>query len=232
MAKDDARQRSPLSQILVPVGLAGLLILIGGALLIVFTGPANQVEAADLMNQGGEGVWEAEGVSLRRTSEGLEVELKAKRPLRDSYDYPTADLVPAGASHPPVVSGDIEVYTLWLFTFNHPELCRDPLVCRSIDISGDEEDPKPSAQGGVYRLDGVVAEGELIEMSGTVLVGDEPRAGAALTDPFCSFVHVGMAPHGGVLEGDDLTAQLNTAIGNPNFWWAAQFEELHASNGC
>jgi len=55
---------------------------------------------------------------------------------------------------------------------------------------------------------------------------------SGLSNTLCSHVHIGMAPHGEALQGEDLEEQMSTTIGGPDFFWAAEFEFLDPSKGC
>lgn len=206
-----------------------VIVVVAVALAIQFASSA-EAETGDVKGQGGRGVWAIDGVTLVRFDDGVEVSMQVPRPQPGTYEYPPAE-TPSGGYHPPVSQGEEEVFTMWLFNFNHPELCKDPYVCRDVDISG-ENGVAPAAEGGVYRVDGVVVSGEFVTMKGTVLVGSPAAVGADMTNPLCSHVHVAMAPHGQALEGDDLLDQLNTSIGGTDWWWAALFEFIDAEKGC
>ena len=188
-------------------------------------------ETADLSHQGGEGVWAADGATLTRTADTLGMELNVPRPMPGEYEYPPAQQ-PNGDYHPPVSRGEEEVFTLWMFVFNHPELCRDPHVCRLVDVFGDETTPEPPARGGIFQVDGVIATGNILEMSGVVTLESPAVQGVPLTNPLCSQVHIGMAPHGKALESDELEFQLSNTIGGPEWFWAAEFTVLDPENGC
>jgi len=212
------------------IGAAVAIVAIVVALVVQFAGSAS-AETADVKGQGDRGIWALDGVTLIRTDEGLEVSMEMPRPPPGEYEYPEGGEQANGSFHPPVSQGEDEVFTLWLFNFNHPELCKDPYVCRIVDVNGEDGVPPP-AEGGVYQVDGVIVDGDIIKMHGTVLVGTPARTGADLTSPLCSHVHIGMAPHGKALDGDDLLTQLSTGIGDPNWWWAAEFEFIDGEKGC
>ncbi len=209
------------------------LIALGVIVLVLVLRPSSSAEAetSDMSLQGGEGVWAVNGVELVRSQDALQVSLKIPRPMPGEYTYPPAE-TPAGDPTPPVGVGESEVFTLWMFVFNHPELCRDPYTCRLVDIFGDDEMPDPPAAGGVYQLSAIIATGNILEMDGEVMVGTDPATGAPLTNTKCSHVHIGMAPHGEALDGEDLEIQMSTTIGGPAFFWAASFEFLDSSEGC
>jgi len=194
--------------------------------------PAVTVERLALGAQGGNGVWSNDAVTLERREDRLVVKLSAPRPDPGTYNYPPPQ-TPAGDPTPMPGPGEIEVFTLWIFLFNHPPLCKDPNVCRMVDILPDAETgERPAAEGAIYQLDSIIADGDWLEMSGEISVGSPSAAGAILDDPYCAHVHIGMAPHGRALSGADLESQLSNAIGNPDFWWAAQFESIDPSFDC
>jgi len=172
-------------------------------------------QTTDILGQGGEGVAAEDGAKLKRHNQRIRVIYRVPTPEPGSYNYPTADMVPPGNEHPEVVPGYPEVFTLWGFIFNYPELCDGP--CDSNDI-GDTP-----AQGGVYQLGARVAVGERVIVSTKVLVGDTPFGGVPLQNPRGAEVHVAMAPHGQAQCGDELLQQLGGPIGNPSFWWPALF---------
>jgi hypothetical protein len=146
----------------------------------------------------------------------LRIKWKVPTPEPGSYLYPTADQVPPGApTHPEILVGSPEVFTLWMFIFNHAELCTNP--CDFDDI-GDT-----AAQGGIYRVDGLIAHGNKITLRGRVDVGTAPAAGVALANPTSAEVHVAMTSHGTAYSGEDLERQLNIAVGTPAEWWPAIF---------
>ena len=209
---------------------AAAIVLVAAVLALQFAGSA-EAETADVAGQGNVGVWAEDGVTLIRSADGVEVSMEMPRPPPGEYNYPPGGEQPNGSMHPDLVQGEDEVFTLWFFNFNHPELCKDPYVCRIVDVLG-EDDVAPPAEGGIYQLDGVIVSGDIIKMNGEVRVGDLARTGADLTNPLCSHVHIGMAPHGKALEGDDLATQLNSGIGSPDWWWPAEFEFVDPGKGC
>ncbi len=174
-------------------------------------------QVADVMNQGGDGVYQPNGARLIRTDHSVQVRWRIKTPEPGSYTYPTPDMVPPGApTHPPISAGYPEVFTLWLFAFDHPELCSDG-VCDGNDIG---ETP---ARGSVYQVDGEIAYKHRLRMSGKVRLGQTPAAGLGLSNPKGAEVHVALAPHGRALDGAELIRQLNSPVGGPPLWWAAIF---------
>lgn len=176
---------------------------------------------ADINAQGGEGpAHGADEARLERRLDGLVASIDTAAPGAGTYDYPTADMIPPDAPpHPDVVPGEEgapETFTLWMFVFNDPELCTDS--CDIDDIGTDTP-----AQGGVYQVDGRIADGERLVMTGSVRIGQPAANGAPLQRPTSAEVHLAIAPHGRALSGDDLWRQLNGPVGDPTLWWAATF---------
>jgi hypothetical protein len=218
--------------LLAGVPAVALAVVVLLAVLADDAAPAITIEQGALNGQGGEGVWSNDAVTLERRADRLVVKLSAPRPEPGTYNYPEGR-TPTGDPTPSPGPGEIEVFTLWIFLFNHPPLCKDPNVCRMVDILPDPETgEQPAAEGAIYQIASIIADGDWLEMSGEITVGSPPSAGAALTEPYCSHVHIGMAPHGKALSGSDLESQLSNAIGNPDFWWAAQFENIDPSYNC
>ncbi|MGI9607931.1 MAG: hypothetical protein ACR2P0_17515 [Acidimicrobiales bacterium] len=199
-----------LASILVAVLLAGAVAPVGAANGV-------QRDRTDVLGQGGEGVLEEDGALLARRNKVLRIGWTVPTPEPGSYAYPTADMIPPGAPpHPEIVPGYPEVFTLWAFVFNFPELCTDN-TCDFDDI-GDTP-----AQGGVFQLDAIVATDDRIDMRGKIRTKDTPANGAKLQAPMTAEVHVAMAPHGQAACGDDLVRQLNGGVGGPPQWFPALF---------
>lgn len=167
-------------------------------------------EHADVSNQGGGGVYAAAGASLVRQPTGLQARLAMPTPASGSYLYP------AGTT-----PGEPEVFTLWIFVFNFPELCSDP--CDLNDLGTD----KP-AQGGAYNGGGHVAEGHSLTIAGRIGVGETPFDHpvidmAPLTNPATAVVHLAIAPHG-ELDPTKLPNEFRIPTGSPAYWWVAMFD--------
>ncbi len=174
-------------------------------------------QSADVMNQGGDGVYQPNGARLVRTDHSVKVRWRIATPEPGSYTYPTPDMVPPGAPiHPPISAGYPEVFTLWFFSFDHPELCSDGR-CDGNDI-GDTP-----ARGSVYQLDGLIAYKQRLRMAGEIRLGQTPAAGLGLSNPKGAEIHVAMAPHGKALDGAELVHQLNSGVGGPPLWFVAAF---------
>ena len=202
----------------VAIGIAAVVSMATvGAAVVEAHGRHNVRQRADVTAHGGVDVQEHKGAKLVRTDHSVEVTWKVHTPAPNSYTYPTGDMVPPGAPpHPDVVPGYPEVFTLWLFGFDHPELCSDR-VCDGNDI-GDTP-----ARGSVYQLDGEIAYGRHLKMSGKVRIGQAAANGLGLSNPLGAEIHVAMAPHGMTLEGAELIQQLNSAVGGPPLWFGAFF---------
>ena len=200
------------------IGLLGLVMAVATA-IPAFAG-STTTQKEDILGQGGTTpVMAHNGARLVRADERVDVSFRLQTPHARTYAYPTADMVPPGAFHPPVVPGDgvtPEVFTLWAFVFNYPELCSDG-AC-SFDDIGDTP-----AQGGIYQLDGTIARSPHLRLDGKIRIGQQPAVGVALENPFGMEIHAAVAPHGQRYTGDDLVAQMNGSVGTPEHWWPAIF---------
>ncbi|MDH3684118.1 MAG: hypothetical protein OEV40_29715, partial [Acidimicrobiia bacterium] len=182
-----------------------------GFVLLALTGTASAdhrrliFQKEDVLGQGGAGNYQANGALLVRLGHRVAIAWRVPTPEPGSYIYPTPDQIPPWAPpHPPVTPGRPEVFTLWAFVFNYPELCSDP--CNGDDI-GDTP-----AQGGVYQVDATIARGKRVRMHGQVAAGSDPVVGIPLLEPRTAEIHVAMAPHGMALSGADLEAQLSIPL--------------------
>ena len=185
-------------------------------------------QTVDVGEQGSpDAVRVTDGGRLLRQSDGLGVEVVVPTPVPGTYDYPTSDMIPPWVeSHPAVGPGAQdapEVFTLWLFAFNDPGSCTEG-QCDSDDVGIDA-----AARGGVYQIDGRIADGDTLRLTGTARLGQAQLDGAPLENPLGAEVHLAIAPHGRALSGPDLVTQLNTPVGNPTLWWGARFRA--PSNG-
>lgn len=190
--------------VVASIGAFGIAVDAGG-------GGHTTSQKADVAEQGGGDVYQHNGAKLIRTDHSVEAKWKVPTPTPGSYTYP--DPAP---THPPIEPGYPEVFTLWMFVFDNPELCSDG-VCDGNDI-GDTP-----ARGSVYQADGEIAYQHQVRMGGKVRLGQTPLAGLGLSNPLGAEVHVAMAPHGQATDGDGLITQLNTGAGSPPFWFTAFF---------
>jgi hypothetical protein len=201
-------------------GMAGIVVIAGVILLSL--DDVDVGEVADFGKQGdSDSALAADSADLARSSDGLRVHAVIPTPTPGIYEYPSGDMVPGwSTAHPDVVVGgpsEPEAFTMWAIVFNHPELCTDK-SCDADDLAEDAP-----AKGGVYQADGRVADGEDLEFSGAVRLGQQPATGSVLENPLGAEVHLAIAPHGKMLGGSDGWRQLNGPIGNPTLWWAATF---------
>ena len=167
-------------------------------------------EYANVSNQGGGGVYAVNGASLVRQPDGLQARLSMPTPAPGSYIY--SDGTTPG--HP-------EVFTLWIFVFNNPDLCSDP--CSSDDLGVD----KP-ARGGAYNGGGHAVSGNRLTIAGRIGVGETPFdhpiiTMAPLESPGTAEVHLAIAPHGG-LDPSKLPNEFRIPTGTPAHWWVAIFD--------
>ena len=176
---------------LVPI--AGLV-----AAAAAFAGPP---EYADVMVQGGGGVLAENGMMVKRQPKGLRISSSIPTPAPGSYQYPAGGEV----GHP-------EVFTLWAFIFNYPELCSDN-DCGMNDLGN------TMAQGGAYNVGGhAVGSGGMLNIAGRIAVGEEPFAGVPLQSPETAEVHTAIAPHG-ALDPSTLPGEFRSPTGPSSIWW-------------
>jgi len=201
------------------VVIVGAAVLVAALLVASPDGTAGQI--ADITVQGGELTLAEGGARLVRDADGVFARADIPTPAPGSYVYPSSDMTPPwSAPHPDVAPADEdgpEVFTLWLFHFNHPERCTDG-ACDLDDLGTDT-----AARGGAVQVDGRITDGDRLVLEGRVRVGQPSADGAVLESPEGAEVHFAIAPHGRALEGSDLWRQLNGPIGNPTLWWTATF---------
>lgn len=168
-------------------------------------------ERADVMNQGGVGVYALDGAMVVRQANGLRMSMTMPTPEPDSYVYPAG----TEAGHP-------EVFTLWAFIFNFPELCDGP--CDGNDLGADAP-----AKGSVYNVGGHVASGNSLTISGRAGVGEPALAPPPLTptplvDPNGAEIHLAVTSHG-ALDPTTLPTEFRIPTGSPvcACWWVAVF---------
>ena len=206
------RRRGQRGRRALAIGAAVLVSVAGfGIAVDAHSGGQTSRQKADVMEQGGGGEYRSNGATLIRTDHSMEVKWKVPTPKPGSYTYP--DPAP---THPAIEPGSPEVFTLWMFVFDHPELCSDGM-CDGNDI-GDTP-----ALGSVYQADGEIAYKHQLTMGGKVRLGQTPNAGLGLSNPLGAEVHVAMAPHGQAAGGAGLITQLNSPAGSPPLWFTAIF---------
>jgi hypothetical protein len=198
------------------------IVVIVAAVLALNGGADDGTETADVPGQGNSGpVLATDGARLERRADGLVATMDVPTPEPGSYEYPTGDMVPPWASpHPPVSPGATnapEVFTLWLVVFNDPAACTND-SCDADDFAADA-----AARGGIYQLDGRIADDTTMSFVGSIRVGEQPETGSPLDNPTGADVHLAIAPHGRTLPGTDGWSQLNGPVGNPTLWWTAEF---------
>jgi hypothetical protein len=150
------------------------------------------------------------GASLVRQPTGLQARVSMPTPAPGSYTYPDG-----------ITPGDPEVFTLWIFVFNYPDLCSDP--CDLNDLGVD----KP-ARGCAYNGGGHAVGGPSLTLSGRIAVGETPFdhpviTMAPLEAPDTAVVHLAVAPHGG-LDPAKLPNEFRIPTGTPAHWWVAMFD--------
>lgn len=181
--------------------------------------PDMSVETEDVVGQSPDGDVVAEGgARIQRTPHGISAQVSMPTPEPGTYTYPSG---PEGGAWTDE-QGPPEVFTLWAFTFNNPEECEVPNECSP----GDLGDP---AGGGAFAMDGMIADGTDIALSGHVSPDTEPfptgTPGAQLEDIEGAQVILAVAPHG-ALDPDLLPEQLRTPTGpGPDIWWLAEFDD-------
>jgi hypothetical protein len=221
---DAPRRPRPRRWILAGAGLV-VVIVVAVVVPMALTGDdaeSGDWQTADVGAQGAaEPVLASDGARLLRRADGLSAEIEVPTPEPGSYEYPTADMVQEWAEpHPPVSPGASdasEVFTVWVIVFNDPSLCVSE-ECGAEDLGADT-----AARGGVYQLDGRIADGDTLRFSGNIRLGQPPLFGSPLDDPLRALVHLPIAPHGRALPGEEGWRQLNGPVGNPDLWWGASF---------
>ena len=155
------------------VGIATLVgIVVVAGYVMITSSSAESGQVAEIQGQGGKGEPLATGgAQLDRSVDGLRLEILVPTPIPGSYEYPTGDMVVEGApSHPDVDPGgddSPEVFTMWAFVFNYPDLCTDE-TCDFDDIDTDAP-----AKGGIFQTDGRIAAGNELNLAGSVRPGSD-----------------------------------------------------------
>ncbi|MGH9314702.1 MAG: hypothetical protein ACRD1S_16080 [Vicinamibacterales bacterium] len=185
----------------VPPAALGSGLSVDGMLASSPAGP----EYADVSNQGGGGVYAANGATLVRQPNGLRVSISVPTPQPGTYNYP------AGRT-----PGHPEVFTLWVFIFNFPDLCSDPCGADDLGVA-------TAAKGGVYNGGGHAASGSHLTIAGRIRAGETPFNHAPLESPGTAEVHLAIAPHG-ALDPSALPEDFRLPTGPAVFWWVAIFD--------
>lgn len=173
-------------------------------------------QPADVRGQGSGGpIVASNGATLQRSDSGLSAKLKMPTPEPGSYVYPGPN-----AFFPAAVPGHPEVYTLWVFVFNHPALCSQP--CDSNDLFT-AANGFPAARGGAFNGAGHIVGGPNLSLAGHVSMNETPFTGSPLLEPRSAEVHLAVAPHGN-LDPALMPQMINLPIGNPALWWVAVFK--------
>jgi len=192
---------------------ARLILALATSLLLAMHIPASaaQPERADVMDQGGEAVYAPDGAQLVRQAIGIAVSVRMPTPEPGSYLYPDG----TEPGHP-------EVFTLWMFVFNHPEHCTDPC--------GPDDMTNPDVEFGVYNPAGHVAADGTLTLTGRIGVGDTAGAPPGITphdlsNPAGAEVHLAVTSHGG-LDPTTLPNEFHipTGSGACGCWWIALFD--------
>ena len=193
---------------------------------------ARLVENAPTDGHGVEPFLRAEDASIRRFDDHLEFEVTMRTPEPGSYTYP--DVVPIHRQAPP------EVFTAWVFVFNHSEHCSVASfpTCNADDFS-------EAVKSGVYGIAGHVSSVDheggafildratdgTMTFRGAIAVGQpqDPRLPPGtdtypLENPMGAEVHVAIAPHG-QLDPSSIATELYAPQGDPGCgcWWVAFF---------
>ena len=189
------------------------LILATAAILLAGSSAASAQppETADVMNQGGLGVASPDGARVVRQPNGLAVSVSMPAPASGSYVYPDG-----------TTPGSPEVFTLWVFVFNHPEHCTG--TCGPDDLTNSD------VEFGVYNAAGHANAGSTLTLSGHIKVGDPAAAPPGITphplvNPAGAELHVAVTSHG-ALDPSTLPDEFRRLTGFPmcGCWWVSVFD--------
>ena len=191
------------------------MVAIACSVALLFAGlspaSAQSPEGADVWVQGGGDVYSADGARLVRQANGLAASIAMPTPPPGGYVYP----VGTEPGHP-------EVFTLWMFVFNHPENCSLP--CGADDMTN------AAVEFGAYNVAGHVTAGKQLNLSGRIGVGQQAGAPPNITphdlaNPAGAEVHLAVTSHG-LLDPATLPGEFVTPTGNGGCgcWWVAIFE--------
>ncbi len=190
---------------------AASLLALSMVLLTTMAATAASPEKADVLDQGGGAVYAPQGAQLVRQPNGIAVSLTMPTPEPGSYLYPAG----TEPGHP-------EVFTLWMFVFNHPEHCTAPC--------GPDDMTNPDVEFGVYNPAGHVGAGAKLTLSGRVGVGDTAGAPPGITphdlsNPAGAAVHLAVTSHGGLNPATlPHEFRIPTGSGACGCWWLAFFD--------
>jgi hypothetical protein len=169
-------------------------------------------QEADVVGQGPSGsVVSEDGAKLVRTQDRLRVKLRMPTPAPGSYVYPGPNAFHPNGTTP----GYPEVFTLWVFVFNYPDLCSAPCDGNDLGVSA-------PARGGAFGVDGLIAYKSKVRLAGEVTRHTTPFVGSSLLEPLTAEVHFAVAPHGKV-DPANVENQLTKPVGSPPMWWLAFF---------
>jgi hypothetical protein len=168
-------------------------------------------ERTDVLAQGGGTVYAPDGARMSRQTNGISVAVTMPTPTPGDYVYPSG-----------IEPGHPEVFTLWMFVFNHPEHCTGPC--------GPDDMTNPDVEFGVYNPAGHVSAGSSLTLSGRVGVGETAGAPPSITphdlsNPGGAEVHLAITSHG-QLDPATLPAEFHipTGSGACDCWWVAIFD--------
>jgi hypothetical protein len=188
------------------LALAAFLLLAGAV-----PATAGEPETTDVLDQGGAAVYAPEGAHMVRQADGIAMSFQMPTPEPGSYLYPAG----TEPGHP-------EVFTLWMFVFNHPEYCTDGC--------GPDDMTNPDVEFGVYNPAGHANAGGTLTLAGRVGVGDPAGAPPGITphdlsNPAGAEVHLAVTSHGG-LDPATLPTEFHipTGSGTCGCWWLALFD--------
>lgn len=172
---------------------------------------AQAPERANVMDQGGATVLAPDGATVVRQADGIHASVSIPTPTPGEYTYPAG----TEPGHP-------EVFTLWMFVFNHPENCNGP--CDGDDLANVD------VGFGAYNVAGHANAGAALNLSGRIGVG-EPAGGppgsipVPLSNPAGAELHLAVTSHGG-LDPSTLPEEFSSPTGSPacGCWWVAVFD--------
>ena len=122
------------------------------------------------------------------------------------------------------------VYTLWVFVYNRPNNCMEP-VCTFRDW------PNPDVRASVFYVTGEIAPGSgtyttnafiplgAIPLNRDQVVRERHRFGVGLQDARRSEIHIRLRDHGPTRTGTDLTEQLNVHSGGCEIYTCSDTHE-------